>query len=190
MAAFTFHPLTPDRWDDFVALFGERGACGGCWCMAWRLPAKQFDQQKGAPNKAAMQAIVAANQQPGILAYADGKAVGWCSVAPRASFVRLASSRVLQPVDAQPVWAVSCFFIHKARRKQGLSVKLLEAAIEFVRARGGRIVEGYPTAPQKPQVDTFVWTGLEAAFLKAGFKQVARRSVSRPIMRYVIEDES
>ncbi|HEB84575.1 MAG TPA: N-acetyltransferase, partial [Bacteroidetes bacterium] len=30
------YPLSPERWGDFEALFGERGACGGCWCMYWR----------------------------------------------------------------------------------------------------------------------------------------------------------
>ncbi len=184
---YEFHPLTPDRWDDFATLFGARGACGGCWCMAWRLTSAQFEKQKGAANRQAMQALVAANARPGILAYAAGQPVGWCSVAPRATFMRLQSSRVLKPVDEAPVWSVSCFFIAKAQRKQGLSVKLLEAAIAFVKARGGRIVEGYPTATAKQQVDTFMWTGLEAAFIKAGFKEVARRSMARPIMRYQIK---
>ena len=32
-AGIAIAPLTPDRWDDFETLFGERGACGGCWCM-------------------------------------------------------------------------------------------------------------------------------------------------------------
>jgi len=182
-----FHPLTPDRWRDFETLFGERGACGGCWCMAWRLRGSQFDQQKGEPNKRAMQEIVAAGQTPGILAYRDGRAVGWCSVAPRESFPRLETSRTLKPVDSQPegaVWSVTCFFIAKGHRRQGLTVQLLKAAIEFVRRRGGRIVEGYPVEPKKDQPDVFVWTGLASAFLQAGFKEAVRRSETRPVMRY------
>jgi hypothetical protein len=29
-----FHELTSERWGDLEALFGERGACGGCWCVS------------------------------------------------------------------------------------------------------------------------------------------------------------
>ena len=53
-----FQSLTVDQWDDFVSLFGERGACGGCWCMLWRLKRKQFESQKGDRNKLAMKAII------------------------------------------------------------------------------------------------------------------------------------
>ena len=41
-----FHPVTPERWSDFETLFGEKGACGGCWCMLWRLTRKEFERQK------------------------------------------------------------------------------------------------------------------------------------------------
>src|SRR6516164_10552649 len=54
----TYHPLSPSQWDDFEALFGPRGACGGCWCMVWRLPRKQWEQQKGDGNRKAMQGLV------------------------------------------------------------------------------------------------------------------------------------
>ena len=37
-----FHPLTPELWSDLEQLFGARGACGGCWCMWWRLSAGEF----------------------------------------------------------------------------------------------------------------------------------------------------
>ena len=139
-----FHPLTPDRWADFETLFGARGACGGCWCMWWRVARAQFVKQKGEPNRQAMKKIVESGEVPGIIAYAEGRPVAWCSVAPREAFPVLARSRVLQRVDDAPVWSVVCFFVTKEQRRTGLSVKLLKAAIEFVRECGGRILEGYP----------------------------------------------
>jgi GNAT superfamily N-acetyltransferase len=181
-----FHPLTADRWPDFEALFGERGACGGCWCMFWRLGRTQFNRQKGEGNKGAMKAIVESGGVPGILAYANGEPIGWCAVAPRETYSALERSRVLKPVDASAVWSISCFFIAKPYRRKGFSVQLLRAAVDFVRARGGRIVEGYPVEAKKKQADAFVWTGSGSAFVKAGFTEVARRSETRPIMRYTI----
>ena len=34
-----------------------------------------------------------------------------------------------------------------------------------------------------PMPDVFAWTGMASAFRKAGFREVARRSAGRPIMR-------
>jgi hypothetical protein len=35
--------------------------------------------------------------------------------------------------------------------------------------------------------DAFAWTGISAAFQSAGFKEVARRSETRPIMRFYLK---
>jgi GNAT superfamily N-acetyltransferase len=179
-----FQPLRPERWGDFEELFGPRGAAGGCWCMWWRQSHKEFNAQKGEGNRKAMKRIVDTGRVPGILAYLEGRAIGWCSVAPREEFTRLERSRILKPVDAQPVWSVVCFFVRKDYRRSGVSVALLRAAAEFVRERGGRIVEGYPVEPGKGGTpDIFAYHGLAAAFREAGFEEVARRSATRPVMR-------
>jgi GNAT superfamily N-acetyltransferase len=182
------HPLTPERWADFERLFGPRGACGGCWCMVWRLRRADFDRQKGDGNKQAMCELVAAGEEPGLLAYAEGEPVGWCAVAPREDYPALERSRVLRRLDDTPVWSVSCLFIARPWRRRGVSVALLKAAIEHVRQRGGKVVEGYPVEPRKEEVPAaFAWTGLASAFLRAGFVEAGRGSEMRPIMRYAIE---
>ena len=183
----SFHALTPDRWPDLVSLFGPRGACGGCWCMWWRLKRSEFDLQKGEGNRLALQAIVASGEIPGILAYRGGQPVGWCSIAPRQAFPVLERSRILKPVDDQPVWSVVCFFIAKPYRRQGLTVRLLEAAVAYAREQGASIVEAYPQEPRQDHApDPFVFTGLASAFRQAGFVEVLRRSETRPIMRFTI----
>jgi GNAT superfamily N-acetyltransferase len=182
------HPVTIERWADMQQLFGANGACGGCWCMLWRLPRKQFDAQKGEGNKSAMQALLEANEVPGLLAYLDGTPVGWCAIAPRMDYPGLARSRILKPVDEMPVWSITCLFVDKSQRRKGISVQLLRAAIEHVRNQGGKVVEGYPVEPKKNDAPAvFVWTGLASAFRAVGFVEVARRSDTRPIMRYEIE---
>jgi GNAT superfamily N-acetyltransferase len=180
----SFHPLTPARWPDVEKLFGERGACGGCWCMAWRLRRADYEAGKGTGNKSAFQDLVAGNGRPGVLAYADGEPIGWCAVAPREAYVALGRSRVLAPVDDHPVWSITCLFIARPYRRQGVSVRLLEAAVQFARHRGARVVEGYPIEPYTTNVPAaFAWTGPVSAFRQAGFTEVLRRSKARPIMR-------
>jgi GNAT superfamily N-acetyltransferase len=176
-------PLTPDRWRDFTCLFGRNGACAGCWCMWWRLSAGEWRKNRGARNRRAHLRLLKEQGPTGLLAYVDGEPAGWCAVAPRTEYPRLATSRVLKAVDDQPVWSVTCFFVAKHHRHQGLTVVLLKAARSFVKRQGGSLMEGYPVEPMKPQADVFVFTGLASAFRKAGFKEVARRSPSRPIMR-------
>ena len=182
-----FHPLTPPYWSDFEQLFGPRGACGGCWCMWWRLRHSVFEKQKGEANRQAMKQIVDSGKIPGILAYLEGQPVGWCSVAPREDFPRLDRSRILKRIDNQPVWSVVCFFVAKPYRRQGLTIRLLKAAVQYVKEQGGTILEGYPMQPKQGKLpDAFAWTGLASAFRQAGFREVHRGSPTRPIFRYFL----
>jgi len=155
--------------------------------MYWRRSRPEFEKGKGAGNRRAMKALVDGGTEPGILAYAAKRVVGWCSVAPREEFIRLASSRILKAVDEISVWSVSCLFIDRDYRNRGVSVALLRAAIDFVRARGGTVVEGYPVEPKSAAMPpAFAWTGIAAAYRRAGFREHRRGSATRPIMRYEI----
>jgi GNAT superfamily N-acetyltransferase len=193
--SLVMHPLTPERWSDLETLFGPRGAVAGCWCMWWRLPRAEFNRLSGEGTRALFKGIVERGKPgqgepngdaaPGILAYAGDRPVGWCAVAPREEYPALERSRILKPVDDQPVWSITCFFIDRAYRRQGVMLVLIRAALEFARERGARIVEAYPTEAQNDEVPpVFVFTGLAAAFQKSGFVEVARRSAHRPIMRW------
>lgn len=163
---------------------GPKGGYGGCWCMLWRKTKAEHDRESGAVNKADIKGLAESELPPGLIARIDGEPAGWISVAPRAAFKRLETSRVLKPVDDAPVWSVSCFLIAKAHRRKGVALALLEAACDFVRGRGGTTLEGYPIAPNKtPYPAAYAWTGFAQVFLRAGFTEVARRSETRPILR-------
>ncbi len=180
-----YHPLTGERWRDFERLFGPRGACGGCWCMLWRTSRKAFEAGKGEGNRRAMKRVVDAGEIPGLLAYTGGKAIGWCALAPRERYPALGRSRIMAPVDERPCWSVACLFVDRRHRGAGVATGLLRAAVRFAGRAGAQLLEGYPVEPKKgrPVPDAFAWTGVPAAFRKAGFREVARRSPTRPIMR-------
>lgn len=182
----SFQPLAPARFADFDRLFGPRGACGGCWCMFWKLRGKAFNENTGEPAHQMQKSIVDSGIVPGLLAYAGGQPVGWIAVEPRSQYPRLAHSRVLKPVDVQDVWSVPCFFVDRKFRGQGITVSLLKAAVEYVRSKGGRIIEGYPVETLGKIPDVFAYTGAASAFQQAGFREVARRSPTRPIFRFLI----
>jgi GNAT superfamily N-acetyltransferase len=157
--------------------------------MWWRLKRPQFVRQKGEENRNALKQMIEAGGVPGLLAYVDGQPIGWCAVAPRESYGVLERSRLLKRIDEAPVWSVVCFFVSKGFRGKGLTVELLRAAVDYATRHGAQIVEGYPVDPKKARMpDVFAYTGLAAAYRKAGFVEVARRSETRPIMRYVVGD--
>jgi GNAT superfamily N-acetyltransferase len=155
--------------------------------MFWRLPRKQFDAGKGNANKQAFKRLIASGAQPGLIAYHAGQPVAWCAIAPRTQYIALERSKILQPVDEQPVWSISCLFVKKPYRRQGVSSQILRAVVDFAAKRGAQLVEGYPVEPSMEKMpDPFLWHGVPSAFRKAGFKEVLRRSQSRPIMRFSI----
>jgi GNAT superfamily N-acetyltransferase len=176
-------PLTPSRWADFERLFGPRGACGGCWCMAMRLPRGDYLAGKSGANKRRMTALVRKGPPPGVLGYLGKDCAAWCAIGPRADFDALARSRIFKPLDDEAVWSITCLFLRKNARGLGLMTEMARGAAAWARKRGARIVEAYPTAQPKSQPDVFLWTGVASGFARAGFREVARRSKNRPMMR-------
>jgi GNAT superfamily N-acetyltransferase len=187
-SGLSFAPLTPERFADLEKLFGPRGACGGCWCMYWRLPRREYEARRGEGTHQALKALVDGGEVPGLLAYSNGEPIGWCALGPRDQYPPLARSRILEPVDDLEVWSVVCFFVARKHRRQGVMAALLAAAVGYAQQCGARIVEGYPVVPRKDRMpDIYAYTGTFSLFAKGGFAEVARRSETRPIMRRILK---
>ena len=122
---------------------------------------------------------------PGILVYHNSEAIGWCALAPRSRYPALLRSRILQPVDDQQCWSIACLFIKKPFRKIGVSTELLLAATVYAKSQSAELMEGYPVEPKVEQQipAAFAWTGISKAFISAGFREIVRRSPTRPVMR-------
>lgn len=180
-------PLSLETWDDFIHLFGERGASSGCWCMWSRAATKKdFDRNRGEGNKAAMKALVASGRITGLLGYDGARPIGWCSLGPREDFPRLERTRTLKKIDDQPVWSIVCLFVAKDYRQRGVTAHLIRSAITCALSQGAQIIEAYPADPKGDTIAAFVETGFKSTFIRAGFHEAARRG-SRPIMRYEIQ---
>ena len=188
MGGITVLPATQERWGDLEGLFGVKGAYGGCWCMYWRLPRKAYDAGKGEPHRQSLRALVDEGRVPGLLAYAEGQAVGWVSLGPREEFPTLERSRVLKRVDDQPVWAIVCFYVARHKRRQGVMRALIAGAVDYAAQQGAQIVEAYPVEPASGAYpDVYAYTGLAKTYRALGFEEAARHSPTRPILRKVIK---
>lgn len=185
MSAIEIHPVTPDRRPDLLELFGDNGAYSHCWCTWYLLTNKQFDETAPEERKAILLDQVDAGLEPGLLAYRDGVAVGWCAVGPRERYARMNAPRAIshKAVDDQPAWVVSCFYIDKDHRNSGVATALLEAAIPHARDRGADLIEGFPwDKPMKDDVWGTMFVGSLKMFQGAGFELVEYRG-KRAVVR-------
>ena len=144
----------------------------------------EFEKRKGEGNRRAMKRLVDAGPPPGLLGYLAEEPVAWCAVGERESFPSLDRSRLFQPVDDQRVWSIVCLFVAKGHRQKGISTRMIREAAKYARSRGARILEAYAVEPKKRQIPAvFAYPGLASAYRRAGFREVARRSATRPILR-------
>jgi GNAT superfamily N-acetyltransferase len=192
MTGLSIHPLTPDRWDDFVALFETDSICRMCWCVHHRLPADIRRETDPKSRKTAMARIVKAGPPPGLLAYRGGEAVGWLAIAPRPATPdwnvgRKASAAELpEHADDETIWAATCFFVRKDARGQGVTTALLDAGTAHAKKQGARLVEACPMAHDEKRSTTGLFVGPLRVFERAGFRTVTERKPGRPLVRLAL----
>src|SRR5215475_1439548 len=179
----TIRPVTRDLWPALEELFGKSGASNGCWCMYWRLGGAYRDTPRGA-NREALRQIVERGSPPGLLAFDGNLPVGWCQLTPRDALPWLDHMWWFARVEAVPVWSISCFFVRRGYRRQGVMTQLIYAALKTAKRARAPALEGYPIDTSAPKSTSNIFTGTAAAFARAGFKVVARRASARPIMRH------
>ena len=193
MTETTFHPLTPDRWDDLVALFETDSMTRNCWCMVTRLTGAELREFKGPQRRQMFEQLVKQGKKtgvaPGILAYQNGKPVGWLAVAPRAMTPDWNKGRKSSAVEAEAdaadpaCWGASCFFVRTGYRKQGLTADMLDAGIELARKGGASRLEACPMNDEDKRSPVGMCVGPKRIFERAGFKTVLERKAGRPLMR-------
>lgn len=176
----TVKPVTVETWPDLEALFEAKGGPKYCWCMAWREMANRTGADNAA-RKAALRARVEAGEPVGLVGYVDGEPVAWCSAGPRETFRRLRDD---QDDGEAGVWSVTCFFVRRDRRGQGLSAQMLAAAEAEAKARGAKVLEAYPVDPDSP---SYRFMGFVELYRQAGYEAVGRAGSRRHVVRRALD---
>lgn len=172
----TFHPVDPSRWKDFEALFESRGCPKNCWCMLWRQTPEEAKHRDHQSRKSFMEKRICDNMPVGILGYHQEKPVAWCSIAPKATYRNLTGK---VKTDESRVWSLVCFFIRNEYRKQGLTKRLIQAAIDYSKGEGAEVIEAYPVDPDSP---SYRFMGYVDTFKAMGFQEIGRAGSRRHIM--------
>lgn len=179
-----FDSLTASNWKQFEILMGEKGGCGNCWCMFFRLPYKDFQENKPDGNKKLMKQLVKKGMPQGLIASMNNDPVGWIAMAPREDYMQIENSRVFKRIDDKQVWSITCFFIKKEFRHKGLTQQLIKGAVDFAKKKKIKTLEAYPAIPYSEKVPPpFLWVGVLSSFIKNGFKIVKQNSKSKAMVR-------
>lgn len=184
------HPLTEDRWQDLVDLFGpERGASSGCWCMWPFLRGRDWKALTREERRDGFHDKVLGGPPPGLLSNQGGLPVGWVALGPRENYVRFQLAENSAPLETDTAqqlgstFAVTCFFMRRGYRKAGQMSQLLQAAVDHAAGRGASHVDACPIDPEKPLQWGEGFVGIASVFRKCGFEEIARRSPRRPLVR-------
>ena len=170
--------VTLDTWHDLEKLFEGRGGPHNCWCMVWRKNLHGNRPVAKAEKKEALYQYIKKDIPIGILAYADDQPVGWCSVAPRDTYRSLGGDET-----KEKVWSLACFFVHRSYRQQGLTLKLVEKAIETAKNNGGKYIEAYPVEVNSP---SYRFMGFKPVFERLGFEFIKKAGSRRHVMLKMI----
>lgn len=174
-------PLTRARWKDMEALFESAGAPKYCWCMAWRADREEVKHADGKSRKRFLKARVDAGVPVGLLAYSGKEPVAWCSVAPKSTYRKLDD---LHPdEDTARIWSIACFFVKKEWRGQGLTARLVKAAIALARKKKALALEAYPVDEDSP---SYRFMGFVPLFAERGFEEAGRAGSRRHVMRLAL----
>ena len=180
-------PVEAGSRDALAELFTANGTVAGCGCMFFVVGRAEFTA--GWHSRANRDRLIhdAAEVPPiGLLAYRDGRAVGWCAAGPRARYERALRSRLLSSRDQAEdgsVWFLPCLFVRAGERRKGVAADLLAAAVELAREHGAPAVEGFPLAGGERRTPGDAYLGTEAMFAAAGFRVMHRPTPNRAVMR-------
>jgi GNAT superfamily N-acetyltransferase len=168
------HPAHQDRFDDLQTILCPRQNPRACWCLTYRLPNAENSALMGSARAERMRALCAGVPAPGVIAYADDQAAGWCAVGPRTDFVRLVRSKTIPILDAIPVWSIVCLVVRPGFRRMGVAGALIRGALRYAADQGATAVEAYPIDNAGQRVSaTLAFTGTTKLFAAAGFVECA-----------------
>ncbi|MCI4347246.1 MAG: GNAT family N-acetyltransferase [Thermoplasmata archaeon] len=177
----TSKPLSPDTWPAFARLVEKHnGIFGGCWCIAFHL--RPGEGKRGAAAYRAMkEARVREGTAHAALVFDGPTAVGWCQFGPTAELPNIRSARAYEEGRGDlPDWRITCFFIDRERRGEGIASLALREATRAIAQLGGGTVEAYPEDYTGERTSSsFLCSGTLGMFEKAGFRKSRKIAMRR-----------
>jgi hypothetical protein len=188
-ARFPVRELGGETWPDFARVVEKHnGVWGGCWCTAFHLKRSEEKQWSGK-HKALKEKLVRADRSHAALVYDGADVVGWCQFGPPIELPGRMSGYGKLDVTP-PDWRITCFFVDRDHRKEGVSKAALKGTLSIIAMKGGGTVNGYPIDTRgKPYSSSFLWGGTHSMFTEFGFRPLGALGTSKWIMRKMVRSQ-
>jgi ribosomal protein S18 acetylase RimI-like enzyme len=179
--SLTSRPLTPDTWPAFARLVEKHnGIFGGCWCISFHL--EPGENKRGAAAYRAMkEERVNKGRAHAALVFDGPNAVGWCQFGSPAELPNIRSKKTYEEGQRKlPDWRITCFFIDRERRGEGIATLALHEALRYIAQLGGGTVEAYPEDyTDEKTSNSFLCSGTLGMFEKSGFRKTRKIAMRR-----------
>ncbi len=170
-APCTIRPLDPSTWDAFADLVERNnGIYGGCWCIAFH---NAYQRGISDPRTQKEQLVRAGQAHAALVFDEQGHAQGWCQYgSPEELGLKHEREYRKDPPPAAR-WRITCIFVDKRHRGQGIARAALEGALAQIAAAGGGLAEAIPetTAGREAQ-GRFLFSATVELFEQYGFARV------------------
>lgn len=169
MSEFSVKSLDLTTWPDFAELIERHnGVWGGCWCMAFH---PEGVGRTAAQHRSEKERLVRDGKAHAALVYHCDACVGWCQFGSTDELPRIKRKKAyLADQHELPDWRITCFFVDKSRRRQGVADAALEGALQEISRHGGGTVESYPEEAVGRKVSgSFLHNGTLSMFERHGF---------------------
>jgi GNAT superfamily N-acetyltransferase len=169
--ALTIQPLTLHTFAQFAALVdAHNGVFGGCWCLGFHdrsLFALPYDDKREAKRR-----MVAEGRAHAALVFEGEACVGWCQFGSPAELPQIKNRKAYEASlsGEPPPWRITCLFVDRHHRRQGVAAAALAGALQEIQRHGGGVVEAYPEDTGGKKVSpTFLHAGTLGMYEQAGF---------------------
>jgi GNAT superfamily N-acetyltransferase len=187
---YPIRPLSVQTWEAYAALAEKHnGVWGGCFCT-WFHPRRKDEGiadvvEAGRPYK---ELLVREGRAHAALVFDGEAAVAWCQYGTPEELPNIYHRReYLAGLEQPPDYRLTCFFVDRDYRRQGLALVALQGALELIAQQGGGVVEGYPQdTPGKKTSASFLYSATRTVFERAGFEYERKKGTKNCVMRTTV----
>jgi GNAT superfamily N-acetyltransferase len=187
----TVRPLDPSTYPAFEDLVERHGGVwGGCWCMAFHAEGGVRVESVQARHDQKTARVTAGTTHAALVL--DGeRCIGWAQFGPPPELPRIKHRRQYEAEagedGAPPDWRITCFFVDREHRGQGVAGRALVGAVAQIAALGGGIVESFPQEVSTRTSAGFIHNATLSLFERHGFARIRRLGKANWLVRRTVE---
>ena len=184
---YVVKPLDLDTWDAFAGLVERHnGVFGGCWCTWFHT----FHGEKtftAEGNRALKRRLVEEGRAHAALVFDGDEAVAWAQYGPPEELPNIHHRKEYEAtLDSPPTHRITCIFVDKKHRRNGVTELALRGAVDLIAKDGGGMVEGYPHDTTDGRKVSVLYNATRSLYERVGFSYVRPKGQRNCVMRRVV----